>query len=345
MKTIKFKSTKKLTTKEIQAEITELESIDYSPLYSKDLPYHSFGYIHTFRLLADGLHLNILKQFMGGLLAGIWISFAYTAIAYSTYAIDNVSVVKLLTGFIFIGSMVIILFLGGGFLTAYLWFSRAIFKRIEKWEFFLKACGSVYLGNILGIGLFVTILYLANGYDSTNNLLLTKIYQNFGLNKMGSIGVHLKNHTSISVNDILKTIGTITASAILCGILICVAIQGSKATKGDAVAAMIMISCIVVFFGIGGYQHCVANWYSGWIMILLTIDSNQELFQITFNNNSSWWYILVNIIPALIGNFFGGLIIGTIMGWFNNDYDRLLLQSSRLKFLQSILKSRLSTND
>ncbi|WP_027048539.1 formate/nitrite transporter family protein [Mesoplasma syrphidae] len=340
MKFNTFKRVKKLTNQEILTEIELLEKVDYTALFNKEIPYHIFGYVHTFRVISDGLHLSLLKQFVGGLLAGIWISFAYTAISFSTYSIDNSSVAKILTGFIFIGSMVLILFLGGGFLTAYLWYSRAMFKGVEKWSVFLKACWWVYLGNITGIGFFVAIFYLSDGYASDDNLLLTKIYENYGLNKMGIIGNRLKTSSAISGTDVFKTIGTVFGSAVLCGLLICVAIQGSKSTKGDIVASIMVLACIVVFFGIGGYQHCVANWYAAWVIIFMTLDNQQELLTLTFNNNTFWWYILINIFPSIIGNFVGSLIIGLFMSWFNADYDHLLIKNARLNFLKETLKMR-----
>jgi formate transporter len=66
-----FRSTKNLTDDEIRDEINSLEKVDYTPLYSKDIAYHNYGYIHTFRVISDGLRQNWLKQLMGGLLAGI----------------------------------------------------------------------------------------------------------------------------------------------------------------------------------------------------------------------------------------------------------------------------------
>ncbi|WP_028124462.1 hypothetical protein [Mesoplasma melaleucae] len=67
-------------------EISKLEEIDYFPLYSQDVAYHNYGYIHTFRVISDGLRLSNMKQFMAGVLAGIWISLVYVAVAMVTYS-------------------------------------------------------------------------------------------------------------------------------------------------------------------------------------------------------------------------------------------------------------------
>ncbi|AUF83724.1 hypothetical protein CXP39_02855 [Mesoplasma syrphidae] len=335
-----FRSTKKLTDEELRDEIHELEKVDYTPLYSKDIAYHNYGYIHTFRVISDGLRQNWLKQLMGGLLAGIWIGFAYTAVVYSTYAISNPSIAKLLTGLLFAGVILMISFLGGGFVTAHMWYNRTMFKKVERWSIFLKACAWVYLGNILGIGIFVSILYLADGFAGSE--VITKVYDGFGLHKLYNVGHKLGSGEAITGSDIGKTISLVFASAILCNFLICLATQGAKSTKGNTVASMIMYLLILMFFAIGGYQHSVANWYGAWSLIFMAIDGNIVLGSndLIFNANAAWLFILLNIIPAIAGNFVGALIIGLFMGWFNIDYDTLLLKEARLKFLTEILYLR-----
>ncbi|WP_027062977.1 formate/nitrite transporter family protein [Mesoplasma seiffertii] len=344
-----FKSTRNLSDDEIRNEIQSLEQVDYTPLYSKDIAYHNYGYIHTFRVISDGLRQNWLKQLMGGLLAGIWIGFAYTAVVYSTYAISNPSVAKLLTGLLFAGVILMISFLGGGFVTAHMWYNRTMFKKVERWSIFLKACAWVYLGNILGIGIFVSILYLANGFagGAPDNNIITKVYDGFGLHKLYNVGHKLGAGEAITGSDVWKTITLVFASAILCNFLICLATQGAKSTKGNTVASMIMYLLILMFFAIGGYQHSVANWYGAWSLILMAIDGNIVLntnldgsAQLVFNANAAWLFILLNILPAIVGNFVGALIIGLFMGWFNIDYDTLLLKEARLKFLTEILYLR-----
>ncbi|ATZ18437.1 formate/nitrite transporter [Williamsoniiplasma somnilux] len=341
--TIAFKRvTKNTSTEEMISEIKELEEVDYSPLYNKNLPYHNYGYIHTFRVISDGLRLTTLKQFVAGLLAGIWIGLAYTAVSYATYTIKNDSVVKLLTGALFAGVILMIGFLGGGFLTAHMWYNRAMFKKIERWTVFLKACGLVYLGNIAGITIFVSILYLSNGFTAGHGLLMSKVYENFGLHKLYILGDKLGAKEAILVKDVFKSMGLVFASAILCNFLICLATQGAKSTKGNAGASMIMYLCVLFYFAIGGYQHSVANWYGAIVLIVMAIDGNPILLEggQAFNAASGGWFILVNIIPAVLGNFLGGLIIGIVMSWFNKDFDDLLLKEARIKHLKEYIEER-----
>ncbi len=49
--------------------------------------------------------------------------------------------------------------------------------------------------------------------------------------------------------------------------------------------------------------------------------------------NMAWAFVVFNIILSLIGNFIGALIIGTFMGLFNKEFDVLLVQEARMKFL------------
>ncbi|WP_026389650.1 formate/nitrite transporter family protein [[Acholeplasma] multilocale] len=363
MEFTKFKRSKKLTRnltdEEIQTEISELEQTDFLPLYNKDIPYANYGYIHTFRVISDGLRQSWIKQLMGGLLAGIWIGVCYTAVAYTTAYINNPSVVKLLTGLVFAGDILMISFLGGGFATAHMWYNRTMFKRVEKWSIFLKAWFWVYIGNIVGIGLFVSLLYVSNGFGDGQVLL--KTYDNFGLHKIFEVGHQLGAGQDYTSSHIGKTMGWVFGSSILCNFLICLATQGAKSTKGNTVASMIMYLFILLFFAIGGYQHSVANWFGAWLLIVMALDNGaateainaaqmvlnkdtgeMELIKgaIMFSKDASWLFILLNILPAIAGNFLGALIIGTFMGLYNKDYDTLLLKEARLKFLHEIVEDR-----
>ncbi|ASZ08943.1 hypothetical protein CK556_01040 [Mesoplasma chauliocola] len=318
-------------------EIETLEQVDYSPLYSQDVAYHNYGYIHTFRVISDGLRLASMKQFMAGVLAGIWIGLVYAAVAYATFSINNQSITRLLTGAVFGCVILLISFLGGGFVTAHMWYNRTMFKKVERWSIFLKACGLVYAGNIVGIGIFAIIFQLSGALehtvlkDASGEIIKTlgdHIYSSFGSAKLYEIGTAINAGETLTAGEIFKTIGYVLASAVLCNFLICLATQGSKSAKGNTVAAMVMYFLILFFFAIAGYQHCVANWFGAWMLILRVIsDPNAK------NANMAWAFVAFNIIPAILGNFIGALIIGTFMGLFNKEFDVLLVQEARMKFL------------
>ncbi|ATI73142.1 hypothetical protein CG004_01005 [Mesoplasma florum] len=314
-------------------EINTLEKVDYSPLYSQDVAYHNYGYIHTFRVISDGLRLANMKQFMAGVLAGIWIGLVYVAVAYATYSFvgkDKAgleSLVRILTGLIFGSVILLISFLGGGFVTAHMWYNRTMFKKVERWSIFLKACGLVYAGNIIGIMTFTCIFQLSGALNHSP-ALADHIYNAFGKTKLYEIGEAIANNHSLKAGMIFETIGYVFASAVLCNFLICLATQGSKSAKGNTVAAMIMYFLVLFYFAIGGYQHCVANWFGAWMLILRAISDPT-----TQHANMAWAFITFNIIPAILGNFVGALIIGTFMGLFNKEFDTLLVKEARMKFL------------
>ncbi|AVN63555.1 hypothetical protein CG006_00970 [Mesoplasma florum] len=320
-------------------EIITLEQVDYSPLYSQDVAYHNYGYIHTFRVISDGLRLANMKQFMAGVLAGIWIGLVYVAVAYATFSITNASISKILTGAIFGSVILLISFLGGGFVTAHMWYNRTMFKKVERWSIFLKACGLVYAGNIIGIMIFTIIFQLSGALDHTSMIKLVDgvevkwtlgnhIYESFGAAKLYEVGSAIKNGEALTASEVFKTIGYVFASAVLCNFLICLATQGSKSAKGNTVAAMIMYFLVLFYFAIGGYQHCVANWFGAWMLILRAISDPTSQ-----HANMAWAFVAFNIIPAILGNFVGALIIGTFMGLFNKEFDTLLVKEARMKFL------------
>lgn len=335
---------KKLNKKEIsvkigkyQKEIEQLEKEDYSFLYNQDVAYHNYGYIHTFRVISDGLRLQNIKQFSAGLLAGIWISLTYIggiAASYSFNIGDEnhhlASLSKIIFSVVFSFVIVLISFLGGGFVTAHMWYNRTMFKGVERWSIFLKACGLVYAGNVIGM-LLVVLIFQLTGTMQNNQEMWNYFESTFIVGKLYGVGSDLKNGglQSLSGNVIGNTLLWTTMSAILCNFLVCLATQGSKSTKGNTVATMIIYMLILFYFAIGGYQHCVANWYIAWMIITESILQPSHI-----NPHFTWIFLLLNIIPSIIGNFIGALIIGWIMSMFNKEFDALLLKEARLKFLK-----------
>ncbi|WP_031543293.1 formate/nitrite transporter family protein [Mesoplasma photuris] len=328
---------KNYTDDELKAEIQELESIDYSKLDDHDLSYSHYGYVQTFKVIADGLRFSTLKQFSAGMLAGFWIGAAYTAVLYASYKLGNPSLEKLMTGLLFSGVILLISFLGGGFVTAHMWINRSMFKGVERWRNYAKACGLVYIGNIVGIGIFVSILLLANAFNAEQ---FEYLYDHFSRDKLGWIGTAIQNGGigSLTTGKTFQTIGYIFASAILCNFLICLATQGAKSTKGNTVATMIMYLLVLFFFAIGGYQHCVANWYGVWVGILAPLTNTGS--EVVINNDMGWALIVFNIIPVFIGNWVGAYIMGAIMSWYNKEYEVLLVKQYRIRTLTEELASR-----
>ncbi|PPE04981.1 formate/nitrite transporter [Entomoplasma ellychniae] len=316
-------------------EIKRLEQEDFSSLYNQDISYHNYGYVHTFRTISDGLRLQNVKQFSAGILAGFWISLAYVGAILASYSLGGdawASLGKIVFSAVFAIVIVLISFLGGGFVTAHMWYNRTMFKGVERWTVFMKACGLVYLGNIIGMFIVVIIFQLSGTMTGEGNLIWEYFLHNFIEKKLYNVG-HVMiagfGLSALTSKIILQAVLWTFMSAILCNFLVCLATQGSKSTKGNAVASMIMYLFILFYFAIGGYQHCVANWFIAWMIITNAILAYQQI-----DNNLVWIFLLINILPSILGNWVGALIIGYFMGIFNKEFDALLVKEAKLRFLR-----------
>ncbi|WP_036228438.1 formate/nitrite transporter family protein [Mesoplasma photuris] len=335
LKQFKTKPLNDLNDSKLIEKIKELEEIDYSKLSSPDLPFFHHGYVHTFGVIRDSLRWQWRKQLVAGILAGIFIGVAYVAVVFATASIDNVSVKKLLTGTLFSGVILLIAFLGGGFLTAYFWMNKLLFTKGERWKIYLKACGLVYLGNILGIGIFSALLLLSKTFGQAQ---IQMIQDSLIYGKMYGLGDQLKSGglSNITISIVFKALGFVFASAILCNFLVCLAAQGAKSTKGNVVASMIMNLLVIFYFSLAGYQHTVANWFGAWFALLGPISGTG----FTLDVNAGWLFIVINIIPAFFGNWLGATIMTWFIAIFNKEFEVLLIKKYRLQDLKMEFDNR-----
>lgn len=335
----------------LDEEIRTLESIDYSPLYNEKLPAVTYGYIHAFRTGMDSLRKKSYIQFTSGVLAGIWIGIAYIACVYAAYSFTNHSVQKLLIGGIFPLVLTLIYFIGGSFLTAYMALGYPMMNGTARYRDFFKTMFFVYAGNVIGSMIICFLFELSNVFG--NPEVASFIVDTLGLKKIYSVGDQIGlnigiygNGTAITAHwydgltaaKIAKTIMWVFFSAIICNLLVSLSSQANKATKGNLIGSIIMWWILIFMFAISGYQHCVANWFVAWALFFMSIfQENISLVagqQLVPSIGICGIFILLNIIPAILGNYVGGVIMGFLLAIFNSSYSKLLISEHRLKLLK-----------
>ncbi|ATZ16238.1 formate/nitrite transporter FocA (FNT family) [Entomoplasma freundtii] len=332
----------------LDEEIRALEAIDYSPLYNEKLPAVTYGYIHAFKTIADSLKKKSFIHFTSGVLAGIWIGIAYIACVYAAYSFTNPSVQKLLIGGILPLVLSLIYFIGGSFLTAFMSLGYPMMNGVARYKDFFKTMAAVYAGNIVGSVVICFLLELANVFGDPE--IAKFVVNNLGLKKLYVVGHQIgdnislaspntKWYSSIDAPMVAKTIMWVFFSAIVCNMLVSLSSQANKATKGNLIGSIIMFWILIFMFAISGYQHCVANWFVAGGLFFISVF--HESIGTAANGGAivpplgiCGLFILLNIIPAMLGNYFGAVIMGFLLAIFNTSYSKLLISEYRLKLLK-----------
>lgn len=324
-----------------EEEINQLEQLDYSELDNPKLKVTAYGYVHAFEILLDYSKKRWMWSFVAGTIAGIFIGIGYITAAYCVYTIDNPAIQKLVLGTVFSTIIIPIYFIGGTFLTAYMSLTYPATKKIIRTRDLLKSFFAVYSGNIMGMFIVVLIAAVANIYHDPR--FATFIFDAMGTHKMYSFGDRLKENTSNGVGLLtglnagiaFKSILYVFASAMLCTFFISLSAQAFKAPKEQYLAAMFMLFLVVAFFAIPGFQHCVANWFSLWSLLFLSAFHESAINGKVASSNIAGWFMLINIIPAIIGNLVGAFFMGYLLAYFNQPFSTLAFKRARLAYLKS----------
>ena len=85
--------------------------------------------------------------------------------------------------------------------------------------------------------------------------------------------------------------------AVLCNLLVCLAVWMSGRTNNDMAKIFLIFWCLFAFIG-SGYEHSVAN------MTLISVG------KLVGGGTVTWQMLIHNLIPVTLGNIFGGCLLG-----------------------------------
>ena len=149
----------------------------------------------------------------------------------------------------------------------------------------------VYLGNLIG-SLFVSALFVYGHIPGLYDGLLAQNMVNTAVTKV-----------SLSFSEVFFR-------GILCNVMVCVAVwMGMSAThvSGKILAVSPPISAFVLC----GFEHCVANMF-----YIPAGMMTASAYGIAAEGLNIGTFILNNLIPATIGNIFGGVIVVGFLYWY-----------------------------
>lgn len=241
--------------------------------------------------------LPFLKMFLLAILAGAFIAFGAEASNVAMHNISNVGLARLVAGAVFPIGLIMIVTVAGELFTGNCLMVEALFERKIGLAKLLRNWGIVWVGNLVG-ALIIVLLVMATGQlDFTKGML-------------GALTI------KIALGKEQMSFGAVFASAILCNILVCVAVLIGTAAK-DIVSKCIGIFIPIFAFVLSGFEHCVANMYylpAGQLAAQnpLYAARAEELYGITPDQLASLNLtgFFHNIIPSTLGNLVGGALVG-----------------------------------
>ena len=165
-------------------------------------------------------------------------------------------------------------------------FTIAYLKKAVKGRDVLKMWGVSYLGNLLG-SLLISLLFIGSGMT------------------LGTTGEFM---VSLADSKMNLPLGQMFFRAILCNILVCLAVWCYLKLKDESARIMIIFLCIFTFV-LMGFEHSIAN------MTLLT-----TAYLIPHTAGVTLGGLLYNLVVVTIGNIIGGsLFVGAAYYYILRD--------------------------
>lgn len=265
------------------------------------------------------------KTFIEGILGGFFISLAFVVALIASKPLDT-SVRTVMVSAIFPLGILLVTFIGGSlYTTNCIGFINAYAKSVKYKQYFLNLT-ICYLANIVGsflvfgitilTGILVPYIKDANGkYLYTDNGNFSEVIANISFTKLGVLGTLLDKNQTITVSAIIGTFFSNILSGIICNIFVCVTLYITFTTKNIA-AIFFMIWLSIFAFVLSQTQHSVANLILIFCNMAQTISFNLDSTMNSvatathhFNTLMPVYFIGVNLIPSIIGNFLGGGIL------------------------------------
>lgn len=245
-------------------------------------------------------NLPLGKMILLGMLAGAFIAIGGAASNVAVHNIPNVGLARTLAGAIFPVGLMLVVLVGGELFTGNCLLLMALMDKKISVSSMIRNLVVVYFSNLVGALIIDVLLFYSGQFNYTD----------------GGLGAY-----TIKVALGKTTITPVAAitSAILCNILVCLAILMAAAAK-DVTGKILAIFFPIWAFVICGFEHCVANmFYIPAGMLAATnqtyVAKAQELYGITDAQIQSLLspksFICFSYVT--LGNILGGMIfVGAI---------------------------------
>lgn len=246
----------------------------------------------------DALTLVVL-----GILAGAFIAFGAIFMTVVTTGAADLpwGISRLLGGLVFSTGLIMVIVGGAELFTGDSLMIVACASQRISIASLLRAWCLVYVGNIIGAIGTAILVYLAGQY---------------GFND-GAVG---ERALTIAQTKASLPTGQLFYLAVLCNVLVCLAVWMSFASRSIAGKVLVIIPPITAFAA-AGFEHSIANLYFLPYALLIKACAGSEFWASIGQQASSYASITLagsahNIVVATIGNLIGGSLLVGAVYWF-----------------------------
>lgn len=231
-----------------------------------------------------GIHkvkLSAFKMFILGAFAGMFIGFAGIASTVGAVTVENPSVARLISAFLFPAGMAMVLVAGSELFTGNNLIVIAVLEKKVKLLAMLKNWFFVFLGNFFG-AVFVAFMVV---YGHVPNLFDGRLATSMVKNAAGRVSMPF-------MDAFIK--------GILCNILVCIAVWAAFAAKKVS-GKLLMSFWPVMLFVLCGFEHSIADIYFCMAGIFTAGEYGIAAEELHMGS-----FLLKNLLPVTLGNVIGG---------------------------------------
>lgn len=243
--------------------------------------------------------LPVSKMLLLGILAGFLIGFPSCVTNMATYALDNNSTIRMVSGLLFAFGLGMVVVTGAELFTGNTLITISVLDKKATLAGMLRNWVFVYIGNFVG------------------SLVLSFICAQFGWLSAGSNALATFS-MKLAVGKMTMPFQNAFFMGVLCNILVTIGVLLSLSGK-DGVSRFIGAWAPVMFFVTCGFNHSIADMtYCMLGLFAKNIPAYVEaaesagvaLESLTWGN-----YFVGNLIPVTLGNLVGGVCVGALF-WF-----------------------------
>lgn len=243
--------------------------------------------------------LSISKMILLGILAGMLIAFPSCVTNMATYAVENNSIARAISGILFAFGLGMVVLTGAELFTGNTLMCISALDRRATIAGVLRNWLFVYIGNFIG-SMMIALLCAQFGWLNAGGNALAVFSMKVAQAKM----------TMPFFNAV--------AMGILCNVLVTLGVLMSLSAK-DVAGRFIGAWAPVMFFVTCGFNHSIADMTYCMLglfakasptYVQAAADAGLDITRLNWGN-----YFTGNLIPVTIGNLIGGVFIGFV-AWF-----------------------------
>ena len=243
--------------------------------------------------------LSIAKMLLLGILAGFLIGFPSCVTNMATYALDNNSTIRMVSGLLFAFGLGMVVITGADLFTGNTLITISVLDKKATLAGMLRNWVFVYIGNFIG------------------SMALSFICAQFGWLSAGSNAL-ASFSMKLAVGKMTMPFQNAFFMGVLCNILVTIGVLLSLSGK-DGISRFIGAWAPVMFFVTCGFNHSIADMtYCMLGLFAKNVPAYVEAAQsagVALENLTWGNYFVGNLIPVTLGNLVGGVCVGALF-WF-----------------------------